>query len=102
MERQGISKATLAEKRTSRAQVDRILKAKGKHHDRYPATRRRTRRSRAAAGAGLKEGQGMPLTKSFNDLVPRVAQIDGYNRFSFTRASAVVNCQSALACFLFR
>jgi antitoxin HicB len=30
MERQGISKATLAEKmRTSRAQVDRILKAKG-------------------------------------------------------------------------
>ena len=35
-------------------------------------------------------------------LVPRVAQIDGYSRFSFTRASAVVNCQSALACFLFR
>ena len=29
MERQGISKAPLAEKHTGRAQVDRILKAKG-------------------------------------------------------------------------
>src|ERR1700722_10934470 len=35
-------------------------------------------------------------------LVPRVAHIAGYSRFSFTRASAVVNCQSALACFLLR
>ena len=34
--------------------------------------------------------------------VPRVVHIAGYNRFSFTRASAVVNCQSALACFLLR
>ena len=29
-------------------------------------------------------------------LVPRVVQSAGYNLFSFTRASAVVNCQSAL------
>ena len=35
-------------------------------------------------------------------LVLRVAHIDGYSRFSFTRASAVVNCQSALECLLFR
>jgi DDE family transposase len=35
-------------------------------------------------------------------LVPRVAHIAGYNLFSFTRASAVVKCQSALTCFLFR
>ena len=35
-------------------------------------------------------------------LVTRVVHIAGYNRFSFTRASAVVNCQSALACFLLR
>src|ERR1700719_4025653 len=35
-------------------------------------------------------------------LVLRVAHIDGYSLFSFTRASAVVNCQSALACLLFR
>src|SRR3954463_5263966 len=35
-------------------------------------------------------------------LVPQVAHIAGYNRFSFTRASAVVKCQSALTCFLFR
>jgi hypothetical protein len=30
-------------------------------------------------------------------LVARVAHIAGYSRFSLTRASAVVNCQSALA-----
>ena len=36
------------------------------------------------------------------ELVPRVAHIAGYNLFSFTRASAVVKCQSALTCFLFR
>jgi hypothetical protein len=35
-------------------------------------------------------------------LVSRVIHSAGYNRFSFTRASAVVNCQSALTCFLFR
>src|SRR5260370_912685 len=35
-------------------------------------------------------------------LVPRVVHIAGYNLFSFTRASAVVNCQSALTCFLLR
>ena len=35
-------------------------------------------------------------------LVPRVVHIAGYNRLSFTRASAVVNCQSALTCFLLR
>jgi glyoxylate carboligase len=29
-------------------------------------------------------------------LVPRVVQNAGYNLFSFTRASPVVNCQSAL------
>jgi hypothetical protein len=35
-------------------------------------------------------------------LVARVVHSAGYNLFSFTRASAVVNCQSALACFLLR
>jgi hypothetical protein len=30
------------------------------------------------------------------NLVPRVVQNAGYNLFSFTRASPVVNCQSAL------
>src|SRR5271166_6302477 len=35
-------------------------------------------------------------------LVPRVVHIAGYNLFSLTRASAVVKCQSALACFLLR
>src|SRR5450631_1098222 len=35
-------------------------------------------------------------------LVPRVVHSDGYSRFSLTRASAVVNCPSAFACFLFR
>ena len=35
-------------------------------------------------------------------LVPRVTQNEGYNLFSLTRASAVVNCQSALAWFLLR
>jgi IS5 family transposase len=39
---------------------------------------------------------------SYEELVPRVAHIAGYNLFSFTRASAVVKCQSALTCFLFR
>ncbi len=32
-------------------------------------------------------------------LVPRVIHITGYSRFSLTRASAVVNCQSALVWF---
>ena len=35
-------------------------------------------------------------------LMPQVVHIAGYNRFSFTRASAVVNCQSALTRFLLR
>src|SRR5450432_374130 len=35
-------------------------------------------------------------------LVPRVAHIAGYSLFSLTRASAVVKCQSALACLLLR
>jgi RNA-directed DNA polymerase len=35
-------------------------------------------------------------------LVPRVIHIAGYSLFSLTRASAVVKCQSALACFLLR
>ena len=35
-------------------------------------------------------------------LVPRVIHITGYSLFSFTRAVAVVNFQSALACFLLR
>ena len=42
-----------------------------------------------------------PLWLAFQ-LVPRVVHIAGYNLFSFTRASAVVKCQSALTCFLFR
>jgi hypothetical protein len=36
------------------------------------------------------------------ELVPRVVHGDGYNRFNLTRASAVVNCQSAFACFTSR
>jgi hypothetical protein len=36
---------------------------------------------------------GVPVTA----LLARVAHIAGYSRFSLTRASAVVNCQSALA-----
>ena len=36
------------------------------------------------------------------DLVPRVVHSAGYNRFSFTRASAVVNFQSALTCLRLR
>ncbi len=39
------------------------------------------------------------LTRS---LVARVVHSAGYNLFSFTRASAVVNCQSALVCLLLR
>jgi hypothetical protein len=35
-------------------------------------------------------------------LLPRVAHIAGYRRFSLTRASVVVNCQSALVWFLLR
>jgi hypothetical protein len=35
-------------------------------------------------------------------LVPRVIHITGYSRFSFVRALAVVNCQSALVWFLLR
>ena len=38
----------------------------------------------------------------FRDSLVPIVHIAGYNRFSFTRASAVVNCQSALACFLLR
>ena len=35
--------------------------------------------------------------KYLDDLVPRVVHNVRYNRFSLTRASAVVKCQSALA-----
>ena len=35
-------------------------------------------------------------------LVPKLFISAGYNRFSFTRASAVVNCQSALTCLRLR
>ena len=35
-------------------------------------------------------------------LVGRVVHSAGYNLLSLTRASAVVNCQFALACFLLR
>ena len=35
-------------------------------------------------------------------LVPRVTHIAGYSRFSLTRASAVVNCQSALVWLVLR
>ena len=35
-------------------------------------------------------------------LVARVVHSAGYNRLSFTRAFAVLNCQSALVCFLLR
>jgi len=37
------------------------------------------------------------LANTLKLLVARVAHIAGYSRFSLTRASAVVNCQSALA-----
>ena len=36
------------------------------------------------------------------NLVPQVVHSAGYNPFSFTRASAVVNCQSALTCLRLR
>jgi antitoxin HicB len=50
MKRQGMSKARLAQlMNTSRAQVDRILKAKGQCHDRNAATRRCLRRAPGAA-----------------------------------------------------
>src|ERR1700677_2364211 len=45
---------------------------------------------------------GAPGGYQFQILVPRVVHSAGYKRFSFTRASAVVNCQSALTCFLLR
>jgi hypothetical protein len=35
-------------------------------------------------------------------LVARVVHSAGYNLLSFTRAFAVLNCQSALVCFLLR
>jgi hypothetical protein len=40
--------------------------------------------------------------KPVRALVGRVVHSAGYNLLSFTRASAVVNCQFALACFLLR
>jgi hypothetical protein len=42
------------------------------------------------------------LPETHPELVPRVVHIAGYSLFSFTRASAVVNCQSVLTCLLFR
>ena len=42
------------------------------------------------------------LLETANMRVPRVIHITGYSLFSFTRAVAVVNFQSALACFLLR
>jgi hypothetical protein len=36
------------------------------------------------------------------NLVARVVHSAGYNLLSFTRAFAVLNCQSALVCFLLR
>ena len=36
------------------------------------------------------------------ELVARVVHSAGYNLLSFTRAFAVLNCQSALVCFLLR
>ena len=43
----------------------------------------------------IHTGVGHPPSEA--RLVARVAHIAGYSRFSLTRASAVVNCQSALA-----
>ena len=43
-----------------------------------------------------------PNPGAWDLLVPRVTHIVGYSRFSLTRASAVVNCQSAFAWCLLR
>src|ERR1700694_3576368 len=42
------------------------------------------------------------LSANAADLVARVVHSAGYNLLSFTRAFAVLNCQSALVCFLLR
>ena len=54
-------------------------------------------------GAPAVRGQVSPhvFTRD-NILVPRVIHIVGYNLFSLTRASAVVNCQSAVVWCLLR
>ena len=45
---------------------------------------------------------GAELAAAQVNLVGRVVHSAGYNLLSFTLASAVVNCQFALACFLLR
>jgi hypothetical protein len=70
MERQGITKATLAERmHTSRAQVDRIAESEGQRYDRDPLVGRELHlepvRTRAGAYAGDKFSgwcYSMPLT----------------------------------------
>ena len=42
------------------------------------------------------------FARRISNLIPRVTHIVGYSRFSLTRASAVVNCQSAFAWCLLR
>ncbi len=61
---------------------------------------------RAALRRCVETGQPVEQFRSIvtadGSLVLRVVHSAGYNRFSLTRASAVVNCQSALTCFLLR
>jgi DNA replication protein DnaC len=45
---------------------------------------------------------GTGKTSLLIELVARVVHSAGYNLLSFTRAFAVLNCQSALVCFLLR
>jgi uncharacterized membrane protein len=54
-----------------------------------------------ALGAAMCYG-GSPLMAREAFLVARVVHSAGYNLLSFTRAFTVLNCQSALVCFLLR
>jgi hypothetical protein len=55
-----------------------------------------TRRARRTHNPAFKAKVALAAIKGEKTLVPRVVQNAGYNLFSFTRASPVVNCQSAL------
>ena len=51
---------------------------------------------------GQLEATAASIAKYAEYLVPRVIHTAGYSRLSLTRASALVNCQSVLTCFLLR
>ena len=56
----------------------------------------------AIQDAGITRSWGPADRIKANALLPRVVHIAGYSLFSLTRASAVVNCQSALVWCLLR